>query len=179
MGSTSDGVIRALAQVPPWAWALPVALCLAVGFRAGIRLARRLLARRSARARRVGAAGAARALDLLRRAGFAVLATEVHREGVVELDGRPERFVVRADALVARRGVVWVAEVKGGEDSASVHDRTTRRQLLEYAHVFGAEGVLLVDARGGRIHVVRFPQTVPGTPVAGTPTRAERRAGTR
>jgi hypothetical protein len=45
--------------------------------------------------------------------------------------------------------------------------------------VFGAEGVLLVDAQGGRIHVVRFPQTVPGTPVAGTPTRAERRAGAR
>jgi hypothetical protein len=60
-----------------------------------------------------------------------------------------------------------------------VRDRATRRQLLEYAHVFGAEGVLLVDARRRRVHVVRFPQTAPGTPVAGTPTRAAGRAGAR
>lgn len=179
MGSLPDGVGRALAGLPAWTWALPVALCLAVGFRAGLRLARRLLARRSARARRLGAAGAARALDVLRRAGFAVRATEVCREGVLELDGRPERFTVRADALVERRGTVWVAEVKGGEGTATVHDRATRRQLLEYAHVFGAEGVLLVDARRGRVHVVRFPQVAPGTPVAGTPPRAARRAGAR
>ena len=176
MGSLPDGVQRILERLPPWTWALPALLLLTLGFRAGIRLSRRLLARRSARARRWGAAGAARAVALLRREGWRVLATEVHREGVVELDGRPERFVVRADALVARRGQVWVAEVKGGVDSASVHDRTTRRQLLEYAHVFGAEGVLLVDARRGRVHVVRFPGTVPGTHVT-EGTVLARRAG--
>jgi hypothetical protein len=152
-----DPVIRFLERLPLWAWGLPVALFLALGVRTGLRLARGVLARRPARSRRIGEAGARRAIAMLLRERWTVLATEVMREGVVEVDGRLESFVVRADALVSRRGEVWVAEVKGGDDSSSVHDRATRRQLLEYAHVFGAEGVLLVDAHRGRIHVVRFP----------------------
>ena len=157
VGTLSDGAVEALTRVPLWAWSLPVLLLLTVGLRAGIRLSRRILAHRSARARRVGATGARRALALLRREGWTLLEAEVHREGVIEVDGRLESFVVRADALVERRGTVWVAEAKGGEDCSSVRHRATRRQLLEYAHAFDAEGVLLVDARRGRIHVVRFP----------------------
>jgi len=158
MGTLSDGVVHALEHVPAWAWALPVLLFLAVGVRTGIRLSRGILARRPARSRRLGRSGARRAAALLRREGFAVIGTEVTREGVVEIDGRLEPFVVRVDALVRRRGAVWVAEVKAGADTATIHDRATRRQLLEYAHVFDADGVLLVDARRGRVHVVRFPR---------------------
>lgn len=146
-----------LARWPPEALLLPVLLLLALGVRGGLRLARGVLAARTARARRLGADGTRQALALLQREGWRVLRTEVVEEAVVEVDGRPLRYVVRADALVERRGVVWVAEVKGGDASASVADRGTRRQLLEYAHVFGAEGVLLVEARRGRVHVVRFP----------------------
>jgi len=157
MDPVPDAVLGTFQNVPLWAWGLPALLLLAVGVRTGIRLSRRVLARRPARARRIGASGARRAVALLRRDRFTVLETEVQREGFVEVDGRLEPFVVRADALVERRGSIWVAEVKAGADSATVHHRATRRQLLEYAHVFGAAGVLLVDARRGRIHVVRFP----------------------
>ncbi len=158
MGTLSDGVLRWIVSVPPWAWTLPIALCLALGVRMGLRLARRVLARGPARARRLGRAGARRAVEILRREGFTVLGTEVIREGAVEIDGRLEPFVVRVDAVVRRKGTLWVAEVKAGTDTATAHDRTTRRQMLEYAHVFGASGVLLVDARRGQVHVVRFPE---------------------
>lgn len=115
---------------------------------------------------------------MLRRERWNVLATEVVREGAVEVDGRLETFVVRADALVERRGALWVAEFKGGDDSSTVHDRATRRQLLEYAHVFRAQGVLLVDARRAHIHLVRFPVTSVAEPArpSGTATSATPRA---
>jgi hypothetical protein len=165
--ATAEGTLAALEKVPPWAWSLPVLLVLAYGVRTGIRLSRWILARRPARSRRMGADGARRALALLERKGWSVLETEVVREGVVEVDGRLESFVVRVDALVTRRGQVFVAEAKGGLLSASVRHRGTRRQLLEYAHVFGAYGVLLVEARRGRVSVVRFPRPLeraaPGT----------------
>ena len=161
--ATADGFQGALDRVPLWAWTLPILLLLVLGVRAGIRLSRWLLARRPARSRRLGAKGGRRAIALLRQHGFDVLDTEVVREGVVEVDGRTEPFIVRVDALVERRGRIWVAEAKGGLLSATVRNRGTRRQLLEYAHVFGADGVLLVDARRGRIHVIRFPEAgLPG-----------------
>ena len=158
MGTLSDGVARWVGNVPPWAWALPALLFLALGVRTGIRLSRRVLPRRPARARRHGRAGAPRPVENQTPEGVTVLGTEVIREGAVEIDGRLEPFVVRVDAVVRRRGTLWVAEVKAGADTATAHDRTTRRQMLEYAHVFGASGVLLVDARRGSVHVVRFPE---------------------
>ena len=45
----------------------------------------------------------------------------------------------------------------GGPQVARITHRATRRQLLEYAAVFDVDGVLLVDAEGGRIHRVEFP----------------------
>src|SRR5436190_19179885 len=102
MGALSEGLQRALERVPPWAWLLPVFLLLVVGLRYGIRLSRWVLALRTARARRTGRKGAARALEMLRRDRWNVLATEVVREGAVEVDGRLETFVVRADALVEK-----------------------------------------------------------------------------
>lgn len=81
---------------------------------------------------------------------------------MVELlvDGESQQFRVRADAIVSRRGQRFVVEFKGGQDVARVGHRGTRRQLLEYAFAFPADGVLLVDAVGGRIARVEFPQAV-------------------
>jgi Holliday junction resolvase len=152
----ADPVLPWLSRIPAWAWGLPALLLLALGLRGGLRLARLVVARRTGRSRRLGRGGARRAVAILERAGYRILGTEVTREGVLEMDGVPEAYAVRADVLVERGGDVFVAEVKAGPESTSVRNRGTRRQLLEYAHVFGAEGVLLVDARRGHVHVVRF-----------------------
>ena len=134
-------------------------LVLTSGFYLGLRLARWILARRAARTRRVGRQGGRRALALLEAAGFRVLDTEVTRRGLLELDGQPVEYHVRVDAIVERKRRRYVAEFKGGADVARVGHRRTRRQLLEYAHLFGVDAVVLVDAERGAIHQVRFPPT--------------------
>ena len=137
--------------------ALLALLAIASGVHLGIRLARGILRRRVARTRRVGRRGSRKALTLLEAAGFKVLRTEVTRPGRLEIDGHVHEYVVRADALVARRRRRYVAEFKGGGDVARIAHRRTRRQLLEYVHVFDVEAILLVDAHRGTIHEVRFP----------------------
>lgn len=132
-------------------------LLLVTGVWVGIRLARWVLRRRVARSRRVGARGAARALRLLEAAGWRILEREVAARGVVRVDGVELEYVVRADALVRRRRRTYVAEFKGGAGSSRITSRATRRQLLEYAVLFDADGVLLVDADAGRVHEVEFP----------------------
>jgi hypothetical protein len=129
-----------------------------IGALIGLRLARRRAERRIARHRRTGRAGAERALRLLRRAGYRVLDTEVTATGTVVVDGERREYRVRADALVRRWFRSYVAEFKGGPESARLENRDTRRQLLEYATVFDAKGILLVDADAGRIRRVRFPR---------------------
>lgn len=106
----------------------------------------------------MGREGAERALRILERAGYRVLGTEVSGTGVLEVDGEPREYTVRADAVVRRWFRTYVAEFKGGAEAASPANRDTRRQLLEYALVFGVTGVLLVDADAGRIRRVAFPR---------------------
>ncbi len=128
-----------------------------LGLLAGLALARfrrRLLA---ARSRREGRQGAEEARRLLRRAGYRILGTEVTGRGVILVDGRPEDFVVRADAVARRWFRRYVVEVKGAPEAASPGNRDTRRQLLEYALVFRTRGVLLVDVPGRTIRCVEFP----------------------
>ena len=128
-----------------------------MGLLLGAWLVRFRIRRRTARCRRLGRAGEKEALRLLARAGFRVIDTEVGATGQVVVDGEPHEYTVRADALVRRRFRRYVAEFKGGAEAASIANRATRRQLLEYASVFDVHGVLLVDATEGRIHRVRFP----------------------
>ncbi len=151
------GVVRELLDHwPPWAWSLPLGLLLAVGVWLGLRLSRAVLARRPLRARRLGAEGERRALKLLERAGFHVRETQVVRVARLRVDGEVREFSLRADAWVEQDGRAWVAEFKGGPQSADPAGRETRRQLLEYAYAFGVQGLLLVDAYSGRIHLVEF-----------------------
>lgn len=160
MGSPLSDATPAFALpegVPPGLVGLVVLLVLVSGFYLGLRLARSILARRAARTRRIGRRGGKRALTLLEAAGFKVVATEVTRQGHLELDGQARPYVVRADAVVERRRRRYVVEFKGGDDVSRITHRRTRRQLLEYAYLFGVDAVLLVDARRGRIHEVRFP----------------------
>ncbi|MHC4861931.1 MAG: hypothetical protein ACYTDY_17765, partial [Planctomycetota bacterium] len=118
-------------------WELLLAgAALAFGLLLGARFVQWRVRRRLARHRRVGRTGERTALRLLDRAGYRLLATEVAATGEVVVDGEPREFLVRADALVRRRRRRYVAEFKGGAESASIANRATRRQLLEYASVF-------------------------------------------
>lgn len=147
-----------LARTSPWVAVLALALLLAVGFHLGIRAGRWVLRHRAGRTRRLGRRGERRALALLEAEGWRIEAREVTAPGTVVVDGVLHRYEVRADAIVRRGGVRYVAEFKGGAPSASPTNRDTRRQLLEYALLFDVEGVLLVDGAARRIHHVSFPR---------------------
>ncbi|MDA1195125.1 MAG: hypothetical protein O2894_08060 [Planctomycetota bacterium] len=151
-----DWLDHLVQQRPMLLFVLCLLLCLVVGLLAGAVAARRRAGRGAATSRSLGKRGHARALELLREYGFEVLELEVTAPGMVQVDSRLEEYIVRADALVRRKGRTYVAEFKGGADASSIQNRATRRQLLEYSCVFGTDGILLVDAHAGRIHYVRF-----------------------
>lgn len=57
---------------------------------------------------------------------------------------------------MSRKGRRYVAEVKTGERAPDPCHPPTRRQLLEYAMVFEANEVLLVDVPAGEIRTISF-----------------------
>lgn len=130
--------------------------------------------RARARAARAGA-GEDAAEELLRDAGFTIVARQVRTWWTPIVDGEPCETELRADYLVEEDGVLLVAEVKTGEEAPRITTAATRRQLLEYAVAFalahGADGVLLVCPERGTIHRVEFPLR------RAAPTRKLARAG--
>lgn len=98
-----------------------------------------------------------RAPALLRELGYEVLGAQVNASYVVTLDATPIHVPLRADFVVARAGLTFVAEVKSGKLAPKLTSSSTRRQLLEYLVAFGVNGVLLVDADSRRVHEVVFP----------------------
>ena len=116
------------------------------------RAASRVAVRRAARA----LAGELDAGALLAAAGYQVLDTQCRVEWTIACDGEPVVIELRCDALVAKDGRRLVAEVKTGSRAPSLATAATRRQLLEYAVAYDADGVLLVDPEAGRIHEVEF-----------------------
>ena len=136
---------------------IPAAGLLALGLVLGLLLARARTRARVARSRDLGRRGQDRAIRILARAGYRVIGTEVVADGLIRVDGEEITYRVRADFIVRRWFRRYVAEVKGGAESAAPGNRATRRQLMEYARVFRVSGVLLVDADAGQIHRVEFP----------------------
>lgn len=115
------------------------------------------LARLRKRARR----GERDAEALLGRLGYRIVDRQAGATLVYEVDGEPREASVRADLLVTRRGRRYVAEVKTGREAPRPTNVATRRQLLEYAHAFDVDGLLLVDAERGEVHEVLVPQRGP------------------
>jgi hypothetical protein len=118
-------------------------------------LVARWLARKAA-SRRRALAGEDTAVTLLADAGYELLETQARRSWTFHCDGVPVTIELRCDALVARAGRRLVAEVKTGERAPSLTTAATRRQLLEYAVAFRADGVVLVDAEAGQVLEVEF-----------------------
>ncbi len=118
--------------------------------------------RRLTLARERGADGEVRAAAMLERLGFTILGRQVGGGYGLGVDGERLEIDLRADYVVEarrgrHRGRRFVAEVKTGAFAPRLDTATTRRQLLEYRIAFDVDGVLLVDAEAGRVHLVEFP----------------------
>lgn len=144
---------------------LRLGLALAVGLLAIVvlqQLARRWLARRRLALRFAAARkGEARGRELLEAHGYTVIGAQCAQSYVLSLDGVDVAIPLRADYVATRGGLRFVAEVKTGAQAPLLRTSATRRQLLEYRIAFDVDGVLLIDAEAGRIHVVKFPLMEP------------------
>lgn len=140
----------------PWLLVAVLVLLLAVAVWAW-RRARTRVGRANRRRLRVAQAAESAAEKLLARAGFVVLERQVLARWRLEVGGREVEVASRADLLVARRGRVYVADVKTGAESPDPRLPATRRQLLEYLLAFDADGALVVDMVSGEVVEVAFP----------------------
>ncbi len=125
--------------------------------------ARHRVGRRNRRRQVIAAAGEGEAEAVLAAEGFRVLDRQITARWTLGVDGEPRAVHCRADLLVEARsrstlprGHRFVAEVKTGARAIDPAHPATRRQLMEYLHVFDVDGVLLVDMRHRRVHHVEF-----------------------
>jgi hypothetical protein len=140
----------------PVAAALLTAIAFVVAILVVRWFARHAASRRAVVRARRALAGETAAVTLLADAGYELLETQVKRSWTFHCDGAPVTVELRCDALVARDGRRLVAEVKTGDRAPSLATAATRRQLLEYAVAFRADGVVLVDAEAGAVLEVEF-----------------------
>lgn len=105
---------------------------------------------------RVAAAGEQAAEGLLEGEGYEVIDRQVSLDWMILCDGEQVDIPLRADLIVEREGMRYVAEVKTGTQAPQLRNAATRRQLLEYLVAYEVDGVLLVDAPAGSVHLVDF-----------------------
>ena len=139
-----------------WLIAVVAVACIALGAWLGSRVRRFWLRRRLARQWKHARRGEERARGWLERNGFTVLDEQVSWSSMLIVDGEESPFSVRADYLVERNGVRAIVEVKTGA-IADPSSRGTRRQILEYAWVYGVTEVYLFDADAQRLHRIGVP----------------------
>lgn len=112
----------------------------------------------------IGARAEVDAVALLERHGYAVSDEQVRIAHTFFVDGEETTCHIRADYLAHKGGQLFVIEVKSGEKAPNPKHSATRRQLLEYQHVYRPDGVILVDMEQGVLFRVDFGLTGDGTP---------------
>jgi len=104
----------------------------------------------------IGAQAEKSAVALLERHGYSVLKGQASGKNVFWVDGEETSSAVRADYIAEKGGQRFVVEVKSGESAPSPTHSATRRQLLEYEHVFRPDGLILADMAAGVLKQVEF-----------------------
>lgn len=115
---------------------------------------------RSRRARRRGARAVRGEHDaelLLEDVGYTVLDRQVPLTWTICAGDEEHEIELRADLVVERDELRYVAEVKTGSAAPRLENAATRRQLLEYRVAYDVDGVLLVDVEAGDVVEVEFP----------------------
>ena len=129
---------------------------LAIGAWVAIRLRHWFATRTMQRRFAIGAKAEVDAVELLERNGYTVRDGQVRASNVFLVDGEPVSYYVRADYLADKDGQVFVVEVKSGDTAPNPKHSATRRQLLEYQHVYQTDGLILADMREGVLLKVDF-----------------------
>ena len=102
-----------------------------------------------------GKLGEKEARNLLIKNGYEILEEQLTLKGKLLENKKMRFFFIKPDFLVKKNNIIYIAEVKTGK-SASIKDRNTRRQLLEYATNLKSNKALLIDINKKNISYVEF-----------------------
>jgi Holliday junction resolvase-like predicted endonuclease len=108
-----------------------------------------------------GAQAETEAREVLEAKGYKLLDEQKTIKPTVLVDGAPREYSVRIDVVATRRGKTYGVEVKTGEKAINPTESSTRRQLLEYAHVYAFDGLFLLDMETRNLMKIEFPGHVP------------------
>lgn len=98
------------------------------------------------------------ARDYLAAEGYFVIEEQNTQRCTILVDGKELTYDVRIDYVVTRNGRTYGVEVKSGEIAVKPTHSDTRRQLLEYSHVYAFDGFFLADAERGKMMKIEFPE---------------------
>lgn len=130
--------------------------CLTLGGYLAIKIKRWINIRAMKKRFKAGATAERNAVPLLKRNGFKITDDQPGRNCFFEVDGEKIKYNVRADYLAERKGKKYVVEVKSGEKAPDPNFSDTRRQLLEYDHVYRPDGLILADMKNVVLKTIEF-----------------------
>ncbi len=88
--------------------------------------------------------------------GFSILGEQLEYKHSYFVNSEETSSILTIDYLVEKNGRLYVVEVKSGKTAISIKNRSTRRQLLEYAVAIECEGVYLLDMENEELSLITF-----------------------
>lgn len=88
--------------------------------------------------------------------GFTIIGEQVEYKHTYLVDGVETTSTISIDYLVVKNSEVYVVEVKSGKSAISIKNRSTRRQLLEYATAIDCDGIYLLDMENKSLQFIEF-----------------------
>lgn len=88
--------------------------------------------------------------------GFTILGDQVEYQHTYFVNDEETVSTINIDYLVEKGNEIFVVEVKSGKSAISIKNRSTRRQLLEYAVAIECDGVYLLDMENKELQLIEF-----------------------
>ncbi len=97
-----------------------------------------------------------KAASFLVSKGFTIIDEQVEYQHTYLINGEEHSSKINIDYLVEKNAKVFVVEVKSGKSAISIKNRSTRRQILEYAVTIDCDGIYLLDMENKELQLIEF-----------------------
>jgi len=134
-----------------------VCLCMFAGAYIYYKLSEYLRVRLFTKRMKRGVAGEEIGKAYLIKHGYEIIEEQPRESSIILIDGVENEYNVRADFLVERKGRRAIVEVKTGNVSTNPTSTNSRRQLLEYSHIYDVDDLLFFDAESKKLQKISFP----------------------
>ncbi|MCK5824429.1 MAG: hypothetical protein KAG96_03385 [Ichthyobacteriaceae bacterium] len=97
-----------------------------------------------------------KARGFLESKGYKIISEQEIHYHKYSVNGKEYKSKLILDYVVEKSGKKYIVEVKSGQSAVSLHDKNSRRQLLEYDFVIENDGVFLLDMESKNMQKVNF-----------------------